>query len=65
MKRWIPAPHQSDCQSVSGAIHGVNVGENELVRWAWTILPDGRSVVTGYDIVPFAPAETEEPPKKH
>ena len=29
----------------------VVVGEDEDVRWCWTHYPDGRSVVTGYEVI--------------
>ena len=38
------------CGASPGVI-SVVVGEDEEVRWSWTHYPDGRSVVTGYEIV--------------
>jgi len=54
MKQWIPAP-ASDRAISSGAVFGVSLDPGEQVRWAYTILPDGRRFVTGYDILPILP----------
>jgi hypothetical protein len=51
MKQWIPAP-ANDSQPVSGAVLGVSLNPGESVQWAYTILPDGKRIVTGYDIIP-------------
>jgi hypothetical protein len=51
MKRWIPAP-KSDSQPHSNAVLGVSLNKGEQVQWAYRILPDGKQVVTGYDIIP-------------
>jgi hypothetical protein len=34
------------------ALLGVRVDEDEDVEWQWTHFVDGRSVVTGYRVVP-------------
>jgi hypothetical protein len=54
MKQWIPAPG-SDSQAVNGAVLGVALNDGERVDWVYTILPDGRRIVTGYDILPILP----------
>jgi hypothetical protein len=51
MKQWIPAPG-SDSQTVNGSVLGVSINDGERVDWVYTILPDGRRIVTGYDILP-------------
>jgi hypothetical protein len=51
MKKWIPAP-TNDLQPHSGAVLGVSLNPGERVQWACTILPDGRRIATGYDIIP-------------
>jgi len=51
MKQWIPAPG-SDTILISGAVLGVSLNPGEQVQWAYTIMPDGKRVVTGYDIIP-------------
>ncbi len=59
MRRWISAPG-SNSQLVSGGVLGVWLEGNERVEWVYTILPDGKRVVTGYDILPVLPPELEE-----
>jgi len=59
MKRWVPAP-STDTQPARGAMLGVLLDANERVEWAYTILPDGRRIVTGYDILPILPQEPDE-----
>ena len=54
MKQWIPAP-ASDSQTVNGAVLGVSLNDGERVEWIYTVLPDGRRIVTGYDILPILP----------
>jgi hypothetical protein len=54
MKRWIPAPG-NDSQTVNGAVLGAFLDAGERVEWVYTILPDGRRIVTGYDILPILP----------
>ena len=54
IKRWVPAPNYTG-QSAENAVLGVSVGLNERVEWVYTIMPDGRKVVTGYDILPVLP----------
>jgi hypothetical protein len=56
MKRWIPAPGKSD-QTANGAVLGVSLDPGERVEWVHTTLPDGRQIVTGYDILPILPQE--------
>jgi hypothetical protein len=51
MKRWVSAP-KTDCRTAANAVLGVSLNVGERVQWAYTILPDGRRVVTGYDIIP-------------
>jgi hypothetical protein len=55
MKRWIPAP-ASDFQAESGAVLGAFVDVGERVEWVYTIQPNGRRIVTGYDILPILPS---------
>jgi hypothetical protein len=62
MKHWIPAP-STDTQTHSGAVLGVSLNAGERVQWAYTILPDGRRMVTGYDIISPQPAGPKN--KKH
>ena len=62
MKRWIPAPGTND-QLANGAVLGVSLDDNERVEWAYTILPDGRKIVTGYDIRPIIPLEPDDSTK--
>ena len=45
------APTAGDVEASAGVI-SVNVRDDEEVRWHWAHYPDGRSVVTGYDIIP-------------
>jgi hypothetical protein len=54
MKQWIPAP-VSDSLIVNGTVLGVSLDDDERVEWAYTILPDGRRIVTVYDILPILP----------
>lgn len=35
----------------SSGVISVVLGEDEDVRWCWTHYPDGRSVVTGYEVI--------------
>jgi hypothetical protein len=60
MKRWVPAPG-GDNQTASGAVLGVSVGSGERAEWVYTVMPDGRRIITGYDILPvLSPEEAEE-----
>ncbi len=54
MKKWIPAPGSND-QAGNGTILGVSLNIGERVEWVYTIMPDGKKVVTGYDILPILP----------
>ncbi len=62
MKRWIPAPG-SDCWTDSGSVLGVSLDDGERVEWTYTILPDGKKIVTGYDILPILPQESDDSTK--
>jgi hypothetical protein len=62
MKRWISAPGSND-QIANGAILGVSLDDGERVEWVYTILPDGKKVVTGYDILPILPLKSEDFPE--
>jgi hypothetical protein len=57
MKQWISAPG-SDCPP-TGSVTGVSIDVNERVEWVYTILPDGQRIVTGYDIMPILPQESQ------
>jgi hypothetical protein len=52
MKRWVPAP-ENDNQAISGAVLGVSLNPGERVEWVYTVMPDGRCIVTDYDILPI------------
>jgi hypothetical protein len=52
-KRVVSAP------SDGPGVISVTLGEDEDVRWCWTHYPDGRSVVTGYEIIQKERAESE------
>ncbi len=58
MRQWVSAP-EGDSQVVNGAVLGVSLNPGERVQWAYTILPDGRRVATGYDIIPSEAASVE------
>jgi hypothetical protein len=62
MKNWVPAPGNNG-QTANGTILGVSLQTGERVEWAYTILPDGRRVVTGYDILPVLPTVPEVYPE--
>ena len=49
-KRIEYAPAAGDVEASAGIIN-VTVNDDEEVRWYWTHYPNGRSVVTGYDII--------------
>ena len=51
MKHWVLAPGNST-PLVSGAVLGVYLNPGEQVKWAYFITPDGKRVVTGYEIIP-------------
>jgi|WetSurMetagenome_2_1015567.scaffolds.fasta_scaffold52722_4 hypothetical protein len=59
MKRWIPAPGTNE-QPANGAVLGVSLDDNERIEWAYTILLDGRKIVTGYDIRSLLPDDSEK-----
>jgi hypothetical protein len=44
-------PPGSDAPAGSSPVLSVDLAEDEEVRWHWTHYPDGRSAVTGYDIL--------------
>jgi len=50
-QRTIYPPTSSSFGMSSGALLSVTLGEDEEVLWHWTYR-DGRSVVTGYSMVP-------------
>lgn len=56
MKKWVPAPGTDD-QTASGAVLGVSLDSDERVEWVYTVMPDGRRVVTGFDILPVLTEE--------
>jgi len=56
MKRWISAQGNND-QIANGSVLGVSLDIDERVEWVYTILPDGRKIVTGYDILSILPQE--------
>jgi hypothetical protein len=56
----IPASDTHE-QSANGAVLGIFLDDNERVEWVYTILPDGRKIVTGYDIRPFLPNDSKPP----
>ena len=58
-KRWVPAPG-SNAQTVNGCVLGVWLEGCERVEWVYTIMPDGRRIVTGYNILPVLSSELEE-----
>ena len=37
--------------NIPSTVISVELNENELVEWIWTIYPDGSKVVTGYNII--------------
>lgn len=49
-KRAVTAPHTGASDS-SGQIISVELQPGEEVIWQWTHYPDGRSFITGYEIV--------------
>jgi hypothetical protein len=57
-KRVVAAP-QSGALDASSPVIYVVLGDEEEVRWQWTHLPDGRSFVTGYEIV----KQSDTPPR--
>jgi methenyltetrahydromethanopterin cyclohydrolase len=59
MKQWLPVPGNNDL-SIAGSVAGVSRDVNERVEWVYTILPDGRRIVTGYDIIPILPQESDD-----
>jgi hypothetical protein len=59
MNRWISAPGNND-QIANGSALGVSLDEDERVEWVYTILPDGKKIITGYDILPILPNSTEQ-----
>jgi hypothetical protein len=59
-RRWVPAPNGTG-QVDANAILGLALGSNEHVEWVYSIMPDGRRVVTGYDILPvLSPEQVED-----
>jgi hypothetical protein len=52
MKQWSSAP-ESNGQAVNGAVLGVSLDPGERVEWVYTVMPDGRRIVTGYNILPI------------
>ena len=63
MKKWVPAPGADD-QTASGAVLGVSLDSDERVEWVYTVMPDGRRVVTGFDILPVLTEEKTDEPLK-
>jgi len=59
MKRWVPAP-ECDKQTANSAILGIWLEPGERVEWSYTVMPDGKRVVTGYHILPILSPEDEE-----
>jgi hypothetical protein len=62
MSRWVSAPGNNS-QTVNGSVLGVSLNTGERVEWAYTIMPDGRRVVTGYDILPILPPVSNDLPE--
>ena len=50
--RKVYAPASRGTGMASGSLLSVTLEEDEDVLWHWTHHQDGRSVVTGYTIVP-------------
>ena len=57
MKRWVPAPG-CNYQTANGTVLGVSIEPSERVEWVYTILPDGKRIITGYDILPVLPVDS-------
>ena len=53
-KRFVQPPTLGPSQGTS-PVFGVELAADEEVEWQWTHTPDGRSVVTGYQIRKTAP----------
>jgi hypothetical protein len=51
VKQWVPAP-ATDAQRTPNALLGAYLNPGEQVQWAYTITPEGKRIVTGYDIIP-------------
>ena len=51
--RFVSAPEGTSWQVQPPALLGVHLDEDEDVAWQWTHYVDGRSVVTGYRIIPL------------
>lgn len=49
-KRIVTAPVSSAFNSASSVL-SVELSEDEEVQWQWTHLPNGESLVTGYEII--------------
>jgi hypothetical protein len=64
MKRWIPSPGFAS-QTESGAVLGVSLNDGERVEWVYAILPDGRQIVTGYNILPVLPPVSDKKEKNN
>jgi len=58
-RRWVPAPDDTD-QAANNAVTGVFLDINERVEWVYSSMPDGKRVVTGYDILPVLSLEQKE-----
>jgi hypothetical protein len=58
-------PPGSDSYIRPPAVLSVEVGEDEDVEWIWTHGTDGRSVVTGYRIVPRLPRSLAQQRDRH
>ena len=56
MSHYVQSPTISND---SGCVLGVSLNLNERVEWVYTTMPDGRRVVTGYDILPILPENPE------
>lgn len=63
--RWVARPPASGVPSPPGLL-GVQIAEDEEVRWHWTHYTDGCSMVTGYTIAHALPTwfhvSSSEPP---
>jgi len=49
-KRIVHPPSAGGAEGASPVL-SVTLAEGEEVNWLWTHFPDGRSVVTGYEVI--------------
>lgn len=48
--RIVSAPQSGQAEALP-LVNNVELHDNEEIQWIWTTYPDGRRVVTGYDII--------------